>query len=106
MNGKIELPSTYINYFDKYKILKYFSFEKEIKIKDNEQNNASILNEEKEKKELKFIKDSDIQIVSTLLKMYNNKTNGKKQPNLDSDKLIDSLECNNIISNCLIDNIK
>ena len=63
---KIELPNSYIDYFNKYKILKYFSIEKKIGKK-----NLALL---KEDSFFKNFKNYKIQIVSNVLKNYiNNK---------------------------------
>ena len=100
---KIELPNTYINYFQKYKILKYIRIEKEINEQSN-QNNIPIL---KEYKSINCIKDSKIQIVSKILNIFNNTEEIKiKNPDLDSKNYIDDNTCNDIICNSLINNIK
>ena len=63
---KIELPNSYIDYFNKYKILKYFSIEKKI-----DKKNLALL---KEDSFFKNFKNYKIQIVSNVLKNYiNNK---------------------------------
>ena len=100
---KIELPNTYINYFDKYKILKFIPIEKKINLRGNYQNNIPIL---KENNIITCIKDSKIQIVSKILKMFNDQSIQFSNPDLYSQDYINKNECNNIIINCLINNIQ
>ena len=64
----IELPNTYRNYFEKYKILNYIPIEKEIKIlKEIKLPNF------KEKAIIEHIGESKIQIVSNMINLYNSK---------------------------------
>ena len=100
---KIEIPNTYINFFDKYRILNYIPIEKKIKIKDNQLNNIPII---KEEKKIETIRDSKIQIVSKILEMYNSDEIKIKKPDLDSKIFISENKCSEIINNCLINNIK
>ena len=100
---KIELPNSYINYFDKYKMLKLITIEKTINIKENELKDLPVL---KEYNKINSIKDPKTQIVSTILKMFKSKQISFKNPDLDSRKLINKFECDKIINEYLINNIQ
>ena len=99
---KIELPNTYINYFDKYQILKFIEIIK-INIKTDNQNNILTL---KEYKNLNCIKDSKIQTVSKVLSMFKDNIIEVLNPDLNSKDFIDVNECSHIINDYLIKNIQ
>ena len=101
---KIEIPNTYINYLEKYKILTIFPIEKKIIIKNNIQNDIPIIRNEKTN--INCIKDSKIQIISSILNLFENNKIGLKNIDLNSKKYIDQSKCSEIINNCLINQIE
>ena len=99
LNIIIELPNTYLNYFEKYKILNYIPIEKKFILSDNifpliEENNIN------------KIEESKIQIVSHILELF--KENKIQSNNLDlsSKKYIKNEKCSKIINEALIKNIQ
>ena len=97
---KIELQNSYINYFEKYKILNFIPIEKIINIKTD--NNIPILIENNV---ISKIEDSKLQIVSKVLKYFENNKIKIKNVDLSSKKLLDNSECNSYINDTLIKNI-
>ena len=81
-----------------------FPIEKEIIIKNNILNDIPIIRNEKTN--INCIKDSKIQIISSILKMFENNKIELKNIDLNSNKYINEKDCSNIINNCLINNIE
>ena len=94
----IELPNTYKNYFDKYKILNYIPIEKEINIFKKDK-----IIDLKEKPNIKKIGDSKIQIVANTLKLFNDNKIQKENLDLNSKELLNQEKCEEIINKTLID---
>ena len=97
----IEIPNTYVDYLNKYKILKYIKQNKELKIKEKQ---AFLTNNEK------------VKFVANVLKIYNNdEIMGKNilinNRNNNKNEYINLVEMtpdelDNLINKALIDNIK
>ena len=92
----IELPNTYKNYFDKYKILNYIPIYKEFKIL--KENKLPFL---QEKKIIKYIGDSNIQIVSNVINLFNNNEIQNKNLDMNSGNLMSQEKCEEIINQTL-----
>ena len=82
----VELPVGFLNYCEKYHILKYAE----------KQNIESLLPLKLSSKDLK-IKDSFIQIVSNTLKIYDNNRISEYNIDLESNDLLSNEECQNLI---------
>jgi hypothetical protein len=107
---KIELPNSYIDYIDKYKILKYFRIGKKIIIQNT--HDVALLKGET----IMNIKNYKIQVVSNILKMYVNgkinekninlKFNDNNNKELEPINEMEEKEFDSIINKFLINNIK
>ena len=92
----IELPNTFKNYFDKYKILNYIPIIKDIKIlKENKLPNL------KEKAIINHIGDSKIQIVSNIINLYNKDEIKYKNIDMNSQILLSEDKSEEIINKAL-----
>ena len=94
----IELPNTYKNYFDKYKILNYIHIEKQINILAK--NNIINLKENSNKTK---IGESRIQIVANTINLFNNSKIMTQNLNLYNKELLSQEKCNEIINKTLFD---
>ena len=107
---KIEIPNSYFDYLNKYKLLNYFGIKKYYKIDKIKE--IEIENKTDNNKLLKRKK----QFVGNILRIYNNKTIKDKNIQINSEESykneglpiinIPEEELNLLISNAFIDNIK
>ena len=90
---KIELPNSYIDYFNKYKILKFFKEEKKIEIKEK----LPLLKQDNNYK---------IQFVAKVLKYFQKEKIKKKNININFNNINNNNEFDYNINTFLIENIR
>ena len=92
---KIELPNGFINYLEKFPILKLFKSSTQI---------LKTLTPLRISQDIHKIKESDIQIVANTLNMYKKNQIGSQNLNFESNQLLSDKDCENLINEYINNN--